>query len=215
MKYLLLLLSVIMCGCIGHKKDDFELEFLNDEINSLVVEPSEYLRYLKIDTPAPIKSQTILRYKLTNNTEKVYYFNVDAYTYDMETQYVKLACAWVGFKDSEGKFSLVRAREPYRDYVPEDSKKTNNFVIHPNETLYFEELLVLPFGTLKDVNYSTILDSKKQYMSEMIIYSDTLNSKHLIPRADLQTIKHNNYEVFQGVIRSRNKIPVKFNNLGN
>lgn len=86
-----------------------------------------------------------------------------------------------------------------------------NFIIHPNETLYFEWFVVLPFGhLLEEANYMVNLDPKQKYYAEILVHSDSAKYKECISRTDLKTIEHNGYEVFNGTIRSKNKIPVVF-----
>ena len=87
----------------------------------------------------------------------------------------------------------------------------NNFIIHAHEALYFEWFIVLPFGNmLEDINYSVKLDSTKKYYAEILMHSDTIHYKKAISRTDLKTIQENGYKIFNGTIRSKNRIPIIF-----
>ena len=71
--------------------------------------------------------------------------------------------------------------------------------------------IILPFAKLKEtINYQVVLDSNKKYFAEILLSSDSTNYKKFISRTDLQTIKANGYEVYHGIIKSKNKIPIKF-----
>lgn len=90
-------------------------------------------------------------------------------------------------------------------------QKNQNFIIHPNESVYFEYFIVLPYGNYLEGNANWIeIDSNKKYFAEIFMNSDSTNYKKTISRVDLQTIKENGYEVYNGVIKSKNKIPIKF-----
>jgi hypothetical protein len=86
-----------------------------------------------------------------------------------------------------------------------------NFVIYPNQTIYFEWFIFLPYGNIVESStYTVEFNPQKKYFAEIIMNSDSTNYKKTISRVDLQTIKENGYEVYNGVIKSKNKIPIKF-----
>ena len=59
---------------------------------------------------------------------------------------------------------------------------------------------------IEDRNYCFKLDKKKQYYAELMMQSDSTN---IVSRVDKQTIKSNGYKVFHGIIKSKNKVPIK------
>jgi len=88
MKHLFILLLFIFISC--DKKNDLELEILTKEMNSLKVSPGKYFDYVLYNQSLEENSRTILTYKLTNNTEKTYYFNLDNYNENFENSYIKV-----------------------------------------------------------------------------------------------------------------------------
>jgi len=220
---LIVLFGVFITGC--GSKNSFELEILTKEVNCKDVKIDNYPEFMKMDTIAVNESRTILVYKLTNKSKKTYYFNLDDYNDILRYQFIEINKAHLAIFDSNGEYQRPHIATPsggvddkrlyyqYLDYHYRgrlhDTNK--NFIIHPNETLHFEWFIVLPFGNmLENINYSVVLDSKKNYYAEISIHSDTIGYKKSMSRADLKTIRENGYEIFIGTIKSKNKIPVVF-----
>lgn len=228
MKSSLIFLFIVLAGC--SPQNSLELEVLTKEVNCKNVKLENYSNYMKMDTAAVEESRTILVYKLTNNSNKTYYFNLEDHNDDFRYKYIKIDKAFVAIYDSYGEYQKPHTASPsagfeekdlYAEYLNYNYRgrlhDTNqNFIIHPHETLYFEWFIVLPFGNLlEDVNYSLVLDSKKKYYAEVLMHSDTANYKKSISRTDLKTIQDNGYEIFNGTIKSKNKIPVVFSKASN
>lgn len=77
------------------------------------------------------------------------------------------------------------------------------------ETIYFEWFLNLPYGS--DIqNFFVNFENKKEFNAEIMMFSDSTNYKKTLSRTVLQTIKENGYEVYHGIIKSKNKVPVQF-----
>lgn len=227
MKYIAIFLLFFVIGC--KKKEGLELEIVNKEINSLNFNVEDFKKFIKTDTLISYKlAKTILEYKLINNSDKTYYFNLDGFNDNLEKNYIKIDRSFINIFDNNKQKVKIYSSEPtvsgfgnFKDYNYLSMKELNytfltknkNFIIHPKETIYFEWFIILPYGSLKEFeNYSVILDSQKKYFAEILMYSDGVNYKKNISRTDLKTIEENGYKVYNGIIKSKNKIPVKFVN---
>jgi len=155
----------------------------------------------------------------------LYNRNLDDCEGDFKYRYIKINAGHVAIYDSNGKYQKPHTSSPsggdsqkmlYLKYLNYNycglsHDNSQNFIIHPHETLYFEWFIVLPFGNvLEDINYSVVLDSKKKYYAEVLMHSDSTNYKNSVSRADLKTIQDNGYEIFDGTIKSKNRIPIVF-----
>lgn len=219
--YLACVFILFSCG----KEKTIEVEVLTKQINAFNLKQSEYgPQYIKGDALAVEKSRTLLTYKITNHTNEVYYFNVEGYQKNnMAQEGIRVNNAALVIYDKNRKPIVPRIGHPtlnysedwlysqYLNYSYEFAYKENNFVIHPDETLYFEWFVVLPFGNLlENANYSIVLNDKEKYVAKILMGS-TANPKY-ISRTDLQTIKENHYKIYDGVITSKNTTPVVINN---
>lgn len=232
MKYLFILLSAILTGCNSQETSDgLELEILTKEVKYKNVAMNDYPKYIQAnDVPIEV-ARTVITYKLKNNSGKTYYFNLDELNFDrsrekFKYEHIKINTAYIDIFDDKGNYQKPRVSLPslggfsteelYKKSLNYDDRRVyldngKNFIIHPNETLYFEWFVVLPFGhLLKEANYGVELNPKQNYYAEVLVHSDSLNYKDIISRTDLKTIQENGYEVFNGTIRSKNKIPVVF-----
>ncbi|OYQ38085.1 hypothetical protein CHU92_06615 [Flavobacterium cyanobacteriorum] len=221
-KFILIIIIVVVSGC--KNKADLELEIITKEVNYFLAD--NYKDYTFGTKPPPVGSKTIITYKLTNTTNTTYYFNItDINQKEGKDNYVQLNKAFIRFYDKDNNPAYVRSRQ-FLENTPEmqytellgynvlQKNSFTNFTIHPNETLYFEWFLVLPFGTLTEENkYFVKLDENKKYYAELFINSDTINIKNKISRTDKRMIEENKYKVFTGILKSKNRVPVKFNNL--
>lgn len=216
--------TLLFCSCNRTENGEIELELLTKQINCAIVEPINYIKYVRGDSVAIEESRTTLEYKIKNNSSKTYYFNITPP--EPENKYIKVDRAFLSLIDENDKYSTVKVREPSRDVAPGSvlldylnynrnyQNSDRNFIIHPGETLYFEWFVTLPFGNfIEDATYSVILDKDKKHFAELVISSDTAIYKNKIPRNDMKTIKDNGYEIFTGILRSKNKVPVTFNHV--
>ena len=64
---------------------------------------------------------------------------------------------------------------------------------------------------MEEKNYQVELDPQKKYFAKILLSSNGINYKRQISRTDLKTIQENGYEVYNGVIKSKNKVPIVFN----
>lgn len=218
MKYYTLLLIFTLIGC--NTKPNFELEILTKEISYLDVD--NYKEYFSAEKKAPKESQTVITYKLTNNTDDSYYFNISDLNRKSKTDnYIQIDKAFIAFLNKNENLAIIKGRYlenyhtwnvlEYLDYERANFDYSKNFIIHPHETLYFEWFLVLPFGTfLEDIRYYIDLNKEESYSAELFLNSDGINYKNRISRTDLKTIEENGYKVFNGTLKAKNKIPVVF-----
>lgn len=230
MKYILILSSVMLLGC--NKHEDIELEIITKEINYLDIDFSNHMDYFLDNELAPQKSRTILLYKLTNHSNKSYYFNIDSYHNDLKYDFKMIDKAYVRIMNTKNEYQKPHVSIPSKDGFPTDEdmykqylnynrysannygleRLHSNFVIHPNETLYFEWFLILPFiDFIEDINYTYKLDTSQEYFADVLIHSDTIKWREILSRTDIKNIEENGYKIYNGTLESKNKIPIKFN----
>lgn len=215
---IIFLISLISCK----NRDVFVLEIVTKKINCLNVR-NDYHNYFFSDTICS-KAKTILVYKLTNNSDKSYYFNLDGYNRDLESKCIKMDNAYVKIFDDKNEIVKPHSSSAtFGSILPNNleilnqmgynfTRKYKNFIIHPHETLYFEWFIVLPYGNNLEYNsYWLKLEAEKKYFAEILINSNGKDYEKEISRTDLQTIKENGYEVFNGTIKSKNKVPIVLN----
>lgn len=222
MKYLLITIFILFTSC--GEKTDFELEIVSKQINSLNIKPEDFYDYYK-EKIINSKAKTIVTYKLTNNTESTYYFNLDGNNKNLETN-LRIDRAYLIITDLNQKQIKSYSSSPSlgsESTFPNDlmilkelnynpMKLFKNFIIHSHETLYFEWVLVLPYGNIYEYNNYWIkdLDAQKKYFAEITLSSNGVNYKKQISRTDLQTVQDNGYKVYNGIIKSKNKVPIIF-----
>lgn len=221
---IILTLQLISCN----NKKSMELTIVNDELTTIVLNGNDSISE---------GYKNILIYKLTNNSDKTYYFNLNVQSKllvnlsPFKLKYIPINNGGICFTDKKNDTLTIGSRigfNPFpfhKEFILNQEKRAsefgyninglgiinnNNFIIHPNETLYFEELIYLPKND--KVQYNEVnFDNKKKYCASIFLYSDSTRYKNVISKADLNTIKENNYEVFNGIIKS-NQIPIRFIN---
>ena len=166
-------------------------------------------------------------------TKEINYFNIDSFNNNLKYDYIMIDKVFLEIYNSKGNYQKPNLSIPsqgfeetdvYMDYLNyvdyltyrRGLGRNKNFILHPHETLYFEWFVVLPYGDLsEDINYTISLNPREKYFAQILIHSDTINYKKIISRADLKTIQENGYEVYNGTIKSKNRIPIVFNNSSN
>lgn len=83
----------------------------------------------------------------------------------------------------------------------------HNFIIHPNETLFFEAYVEFP-NNKSSCEFSNLKEDTKYKVYPAII-SDSINYKDVLPKNIIKTIKENDIKVFHGVIKAKEKIELK------
>lgn len=218
MKKLIILTIWILYSC-SNKNNSVELEIVSNKILSSKIETN--------------RVKNIIEYRIINNTDKTYYFN--AYSVSKLTWKIKgiqPSNVFIQFLDKKGNYVESGQKEylPTEEYsiyekikyeienketkelnysIPSQYKKfqdKNNFVLHKGESKYFEILSYFPNSDYSFVN----LNPNNEYTIGLLIYSDSTNYKKILSRTTLKTIKDNGYEVYHGIIKSNNKIPIKF-----
>lgn len=99
-------------------------------------------------------------------------------------------------------------------WVHKNFSISNNMItLHPNETLYFETYIRLP-NAYNDItnNYdSVIFDFSKNYFFSLYFnFNSYEDIKDYLTELQKQAIKENNYEIFEGELKSVNQVPIKF-----
>jgi hypothetical protein len=227
----ILYLFVVSCK----KKNGLELEIINKSILSLTSNNKDVYDNMH-DSVIVDKSKTIVLYRLTNYDNKSYFFNLNYFgkIYPSLNGIAINKAVIYFYKDGgneKGKID-VKFGQPNFDLETQSisadrnnqvSKMLNysicgdekfildnsNFIIHPNETLYFEWFLNLPYGNTIQNAYVKF-DKEKEYSAEIEMFSDSVNYKKMLSRPILKTIEKNGYEVYHGVIKSKNRVPIKF-----
>lgn len=214
--FYLYFICFIFFSCKKNEDSTFDLEIIS---NQLVMGQKQ-----------PAKN--ILRYRLTNKGSKIYYFNqfpqskilgkFHNYIFlnnscfvvkDSKKDTVKMGYGIVDYSVEYSAF-LDNQLKPIRElgYTKNEEaiSLNKNFLIHPNETLYFEELVYLPND--RDYRFYKYDIIKENSFVSIFMFSDTTKYKKAISNAMLETIKKNNYTVFHGIITSKNKIPINLVN---
>lgn len=225
------MLYFFVIGC--KRESGLELGIINKSISSLVPNNKDTYDNM-IDSLVIDKSKTIITYKLTNHDSKTYFFNLN-YLGKLYSNLdgIMLNKATIYFYKNNGNKKLnVQFGHPNFDFKSncliseknnqvakmlnysingneKSSLESSNFVIHPNETLYFEWFLNLPYGNIIQNAYVKF-DKKNKYSAEIEMFSDSVDYKKTLSRPILKVIEKNRYEVYHGIIKSKNRVPVQF-----
>jgi len=234
MRNFIIVFLVFFISC-NHKNDNpLELEILNESILSSKNKGKLQDIYEGMkDSNIVSKSKTIITYKLTNHSNSVYYFNLNPnsnlrnkiegislkngilciYQNDSNKE-VRIRTHRINLNFNENdcydkNFKISNLLEYSKDFNSPYIQEQVNFIIHPHETLFFEWFVNLPYGN-EIQNANLELDGNKKYYAEILIFSDSINYKKSVSRTTLKNIKQNNYRVFHGIIKSKNRVPIKF-----
>ncbi len=218
-----------------HAKRDLVLVIENSEIFSY-----DTIGYNKHDSLFFFKLRTnnnVIKYSLENKSNISYFINMsslirgtskklsisDFKIIDDNGNFVKINIPIVdyvwGIVDSCEVLSDSLDKELYKDLGYKNGLFLNNWIsnniitIHPNEKIFFESLLNLPFNTpYKDKRGPeyVFLNKEKVYKTFMSITIDTTNIKSQLTHSQLKTIKENNYILYHGTLESVNSVPIKF-----
>lgn len=227
MKFIYLSTFIFLINCQNNQQ--LELEILTKEIKALNISENENFKYLMQDKKygLNITAKTIVIYKLKNYSNKTYYLNLNGFHDKMQDTLILFDKGYIRISDAQNYNIKPKVSTPTYDagtspttaeqitYELDYNKlifsKNKNFVIHPQETLYFKWFIVLPYGHFLEESVSRVkLDNTKQYFAEVLLKSENKNLLNTVIDLDLKTIKENEYEVYDGIIKSKNKIPIKF-----
>jgi hypothetical protein len=233
MRNLIVIFLVFFISCNKNDDRQLELEILSKSIVSLKNKDNLSGMYENMKDSELKKSKTIIVYKLTNYSSSSYYFNLNPnskHQGKFEGISLKNGDLCIYQNDNSGVVKINNHRiNPNFDKNDCYSKNLKiskflgypngfdspylqeqlNFIIHPHETLFFEWFVNLPYGNEMQHSYVE-LDKNKKYYAEIVMFSDSVNYVKSVSRTTLKTIKENNYKIFHGIIKSKNKIPIKF-----
>lgn len=217
------LFLIFLSSCNKKTKKSLELVILNNEL---------------VTYSGPKDSINVIRLSLKNNSNKVFFINGsnnqkllsggikktgitlkifnendEEVEYYVEKQPIALEnnCSFE-FIRNFNEFSNVNLG--YKSYKYNYFKLKNldkTFFIYPNQTIYFEYSLNLnkPLINDEDRNEYVKLNHSKNYKAKIILESNSKSINSNLPWDYLQSIKTNRAEVYDGIIESSNKIPVK------
>ncbi|RXR17340.1 hypothetical protein EQG63_11160 [Flavobacterium amnicola] len=214
--FFLFLIGFFFISC--NNKEELDLEIIN---NIVFVSKSK-----------DSSRNNIITYKLTNKSNKTYCFlplensrliykikclklDNSGFVFVNEKDTIKRDVRFINFSDSSFQnklFEIMDEKSKKLGYklngYTKDNIDKNKFFIHPKETIYFEKLVSLPIPDRFSSKLMFRIDRK--YMMSVFVYSDSTKSKDFLSRPDFKTITENGYEIYHGVIKSKNKVPIKF-----
>lgn len=234
MRNFIIIFLVFFISCKNESNNQLELEILNENIICLKNKNSLQDIYESMkDSNIVSKSKTIITYKLTNNSNSIYYFNLNPNSnFQDRFEGISLKGGFLSiYKSDSNELVQIMNHRIDPDFNENDCYNKNlkisnflgyskdfnspyiqeqvNFIIHPNETLFFEWFVNLPYGN-EIQNAHLELDENKKYYAELIMFSDSVNYRKSVPRPTLKAIEKNNYKVFHGLIKSKNRVSIKF-----
>lgn len=228
---IIILFSFVSCS----NKPEIELEILNNTLISRGYSRED----LSDDFKNPDNGLNIVRYRIVNNSKKIYYFNrsffysdvvqknyipegkIDFFQnsifFDKNSKTASLGNRTIHLNEEEFQCLLIEKKREQKilDCFRYDSKKRNaffeklNFILHPGESKYFEYILHLPFDETGVDNSDFVFKKDGEYFFQIQLFSDSTNLKESLTWPEMEAIKNNKFEVFHGAILSKNKVPVK------
>lgn len=238
--FIIIIIALYGCKSPKNNLTGLELILLNKSVNAdkFAVNCNRF-KFNK-DSIYINKSRTIISYKIVNNDDCGYYLNFLSKSkigYNISGVPILNNFGKIILFDSYNNVLKINFRniddfsksdfQIYSDlkikYLNETAENLNynisgqeknitdesNFFIKPNETIYFEGYINLPYGKDKFSPDVMFIDNKPVFAS-VIIVSDSTNYKNILSRTDLRTIEDNKYKVYNGIIKSQNKVPIKF-----
>lgn len=218
---LFILGSLLLVSCSDRK--ELELEILNDKL----------LTYNKLSEKDTVN---LIRYKLTNTTDKCYYINTSTCNYGsmcMTNEDNILFYRIYNLKTKEEcKYGVViyDRIEKFMNYETvkdlkeaEDCKIRNNcskvysdfkegFFIHPKESIYFEtysKITEKNDNVLENVVMTASIEKQFNYYADFFIPCDSTKIKKYLSWEDLQNIKEKKAIIYKGIIKANKKIPIE------
>ncbi|WP_445721376.1 hypothetical protein [Flavobacterium sp.] len=218
---------VFFSSCNKEAKKNLELVILNNELVTYA-ESKDSINFI--------------RFSLKNNSDKIYFINGSNNQKILSKGIQKMGITLKIFNENGKEVEYYPAKQPtalenncsfefIRNYnkftninlgynpFKYDYFKLNNldktFFIYPKQTIYFEYSLNLNRTLMNDEdrNKYVKLDPNKNYSAVIILESNSKLIDSNLPWNYLQSIEANQAEVYNGIIESSNKIPVKVLNL--
>ena len=228
--FIVYLFIFLFISCVNKKesKNDLELEILND---TLIAFPYD----MRKDTINVLnysienKSDQIYYFKQGSGgnflSKKIYKNGIYAKIYDINNEEVdysdKMFFEHQNKSDCDSicnfiqSIRLVKETERLKESIKggyyHTRDKRHYFFIHPKEKLFFKQYINLTDSLrYEDTRmYYAHLKKNVKYSSKFFIPSDSTDYKNVLPSDILKTIGINNVKVYNGIIESKNKVPIK------
>lgn len=210
MKHLFfILIAYLFFSCNNEK--DITLEIVNKEL-------------LTKTTSATEDTLNIVRYKIVNNSDNIYYINsiisnirfkpaiiIDGKNIFFRVYNSKMEEVEYDFSSVEDYDELNNDFENDLWYFYAFKADKNNFFINPKETLFFETPLrvVAHKNWDNEKPYHARITSIDEFYSKMFVTSDSSYYKKTLPKDILKKIESNNAKVYHGIIESKNTVPIR------
>lgn len=223
-----LILTLISCSNKEENKNDLELKILNDTLvafpydmkkdtinvlNYSIENNSNHIYYFKQGLGEDFLLKKIYKNGIfiglyeENNKEVVY---SDKLPFEHQNKSSCDSC--YNFIQSIRLIKDVeRLKESVKGGYYYTRDKRHYFFIHPKEKLFFKQYVNLTDSLRYEdtrINYAHLKKNIKYY-SKFFIPSDSADFKKELPNDILKTINANNVKVYNGIIESKNKVPIK------
>lgn len=238
--YCLLILTLMSCR---NKEGRLTLTVLNQQIQSYVPKDTIDYRIAIDRHTYSDKGKNIIKYKFENNSDTTYllisdypwmFYNneLDGMPYyrfiitDENGKKAKLGNSfsenskeynkYLNYKNELNKdfyHNLGYDDKPSLWYIKNQIFSKRMIIIHPNETLYFEDYVFFPQAYNENINNSdsVIFNYDLDYTLKLIFhYSSFEDISDYLTDSQMKTIEENNYKVYNGSLESENQIPIKF-----
>lgn len=224
------IIVLLLTSCKKNEdKDSLTLEVLNDTlisypfgsnrdtiniINYTIANTSDQIYYFKQGVGDDLLMKKIYKngmyisiFELANNKE-VSYSEKLAYEHNIKSSCDSCSTLLQSIRLNN---DLERLKEQTKSSYYSTKDKRHYFFIHPKEKLYFKQYVNLTDSMRYEdtrMNYAH-LQKNIRYYAAFSIPSDSSNYKQDLPDDILKTIRVNNVKFYNGILKSKNKVPVK------
>lgn len=222
------ILTIMSCVNKKENKNDLELVILNDTLVAFPYDmKKDTVNVLNYSIQNNSNQIYYFRQGIGDNLlfRKVYKNGIFVSLYDVNNKEVvnsdKLPFEHQNKSSCDSCHSLIqsirlvkdmeRLKEVIKGGYYHTRDKRHYFFIHPNEKLFFKQYINLTDSMRYEdtrFNYAHLKKNIK-YSSKFFIPSDSSNYKSELPKDILKTIEYNNVKVYNGVVVSKNKVPIK------
>ncbi|WP_130735244.1 hypothetical protein [Flavobacterium sp. J27] len=226
MKNVILMIFLLLFICSCNKNEDIYIEILNDNLYTF-------------DNSYKKDTINVVKFKVVNNSNKKYYINQISFNEIYNRPSISYKGIDIRLFDSSGKevkylpnFSRdndldLNCRVYQTSLIESQSKrlgynkvlqyyalfdKISNFYIYPSEEKYFEFAINLSKGNVTKPLGNRIyadIQRNKNYYATVSMVSDSAGYKNNLPNDILMNLEKNNIEIFNGIIKSKNKVDVR------
>lgn len=217
MKYIYVISFFFFLSCNSNKKEKITLNVLNDTL-------------VTYSLSSPKDTTNIIKYSLENNTDRAIYINNRFATNLNQSlmlndnllqfnivndnnivKYYTTISDFVKPFNCDDSISTVNERIEF-DYLKKTANTNIGFILHPKEKKYFIGYVKITDKNIgiKNTNTSSAdIEKNKKYYAEFFIDAKTSKSIEILPWDVKENIKTNNCIIFDGIIKFKQKIPVK------